>query len=67
VTRPHDCINYVDLRYAGADDYEGHMECAICRVEYSADELSRMHETQQRIYDGIEAASSSLILPREAA
>jgi hypothetical protein len=65
--RPHNCIDYVDLRFTGADDFEGHMECLICGVEYSAEELSAMHENRQErcIYDGIQSATGSLRLPRQ--
>ena len=48
MTRPHDCIEYIDLRYAGADDHEGHLECCVCRATYSAEEAAQMHADIQR-------------------
>jgi hypothetical protein len=44
----HECINHIDVRFAGRDDFEGHLICTVCRREYEADELREMHIAAQR-------------------
>jgi uncharacterized Zn finger protein (UPF0148 family) len=45
--RQHECTNYIDVRFHGADDHDGETYCAVCGEAYSADELSAMHAAIQ--------------------
>lgn len=55
----HNCLDYVDLRFSGADDNEGHLECMFrgCGATYSESELAAMSEDQQREPEARKAAA----------
>ena len=48
MSRPHDCVDFIDVRFHGADDYEGDTYCVACKSSYTESELEAMHEAQQR-------------------